>query len=281
MDKTNWTVAFASVTGNLHIKQNIPCQDSCTYRSLNENWGLGIVSDGAGSSTHAHIGSELTVNLADKHFTELIKTQGWHKDNTFPSEDLWNDVALLTLKKVRHDMEKLATEQGLTLQSLSSTVIVVIHCPFGLMTAHIGDGRAGYYNGVEWKSAITPFQGTFASETIFVTSDIWEEDTVRQYVKSGMIKEDVKAFVLMTDGCQKGSFEVNIYDPIKNKFSDPNRPFAKFFDPNVQGLHALYRDGKTQAEINQLWSGFLEKGTRQFKAEGDDKTMILGVQNPI
>ena len=281
MTKTNWTVAYASVIGNLHIKQNLPCQDNCTYHPLNENWGIGIVCDGAGSSSHAHIGSDLTVKLADKHFKTLIETQEWHLTNTFPSEELWSDVALLTLKKVRLDLEKIAKEQSLTLQSLSCTIIVVIHCPFGILSAHIGDGRAGYYNGVEWKSVITPFQGTFASETVFITSDIWDEENVRQFVKSNMIKDEVKAFVLMTDGCEKGSFEVNIYDPIKNKFFDPNRPFAKFFDPNVQGLHALYRDGKTQEEINKLWGGFLTKGTRQFKAEGDDKTMILGVQNPI
>jgi len=41
----------------------------------------------------------------------------------------------------------------------------------------------------------------------------------------------------------------------------------------------LHKEGKTQEEINKLWSGFLTNGTAQFKTETDDKTMILGVLN--
>lgn len=279
MNQSNWTVAYASVAGNLHIEQNIPCQDSCVYHRFNDDWGLGIVCDGAGSSSHSHIGSKYTAQIALKYFTELVETQEWHNNNNFPSASLWQDVAVLTLRKVRADLETIADEEGLTLQSLACTIIVVIHSSSGLLVTHIGDGRAGYSNGTEWKSIIEPFHGSVVGETVFITSDIWADDKVRRFVYGGIYKDKVKAFVLLTDGCEKGSFEINLYDPRKNKFFDPNRPYPKFFNPNVQGLHALHQDGKSQDEINQLWSGFLKAGTRQFKTESDDKTMILGVLN--
>ena len=41
----------------------------------------------------------------------------------------------------------------------------------------------------------------------------------------------------------------------------------------------MRRDGKTQEEINEMWKMFLEKGTKHFQTEVDDKTMILGVVN--
>lgn len=281
MNNSNWTVAYASVAGNLHTEQNIPCQDNCVYHRFNSDWGLGIVCDGAGSSSHSHIGSKVTAQLAHKHFMELVQTQQWHVSNTFPSPTLWQDVAVLTLRKVKADLEKIAEEEKLTLQSLACTIIVVIHSSAGILVTHIGDGRAGYFNGKDWKSIINPFHGSVVGETVFITSDIWEENKVNRFVYGGIYKDTVEAFVLLTDGCEKGSFEVNLYDPRKNKFFDPNRPYAKFFNPNVEGLKALYRDGKSQEEINKLWSGFLKNGTRQFKTETDDKTMILGVQNPL
>lgn len=275
----NWTVAYASVIGSSHIQMNLPCQDSCAYEPLNENWGVAVVCDGAGSATHSHLGSQMTATLASKYFSELVKTQGWHEADEFPSETIWKGSAVVALRKVREGLGKLAEAENLKINALGSTVIVVVHSPKGLLIAHIGDGRAGYSNGTEWKSCIEPFQGAEANETVFITSDIWTEEEIHNYVRTDIIKDKVVAFTLLSDGCEKSSFEVNIFDSRKNKFFDLNKPFPKFFEPNVKGLKMLHKEGKTQDEINQLWSRFLTNGTAQFKTETDDKTMILGVLN--
>lgn len=277
----NWTVAYASVIGNMHVQMNLPCQDSCAYESLNENWGVAVVCDGAGSATHSHLGSEMTAKLSLKYFSELVTIQGWHEADEFPSETIWKGSAVVALRKVREGLGKLAEAEKVKINALGSTVIVVVHSPKGLLIAHIGDGRAGYSNGTEWKSSIEPFQGAEANETVFITSDIWNEDEIHQYARTHIIKDKVVAFTLLSDGCEKSSFEVNIFNSRKNKFFDLNKPFPKFFEPNVKGLKMLRKEGKTQEEINQLWSGFLTNGTAQFKTETDDKTMILGVFNEV
>ena len=277
----NWTVAYASVIGNSHIQMNLPCQDSSAYESLNEDWGIAIVCDGAGSASHAHLGSDATSKLALKYFTELVTMQGWHEAEGLPSDDLWKGSATVALRKIRHDLGKLAEAESLKVNALASTVIVIVHSPKGLLTAHIGDGRAGYSNGTEWQSCINPFQGAEANETVFITSDIWGEDELHNYAKTNIIRDKITAFTLLSDGCEKSSFEVNIFNSRENKFFDLNKPFPKFFEPNVKGLKMLHKEGKTQEEINKLWSGFLTNGTAQFKTETDDKTMILGVLNEV
>lgn len=277
----NWTVAYASVIGNMHVQMNLPCQDSSAYEALNENWGIAVVCDGAGSATHSHLGSETTAVLALRYFKELVTTQGWHKADEFPSETIWKGSAIVALRKVREGLGKVAEAENVKINALGSTIIVVVHSPNGLLITHIGDGRAGYSNGTEWKSCIEPFQGAEANETVFITSDIWGEDEIHQYARTHIIKDKIVAFTLLSDGCEKSSFEVNIFDSRKNKFFDLNKPFPKFFEPNVKGLKMLQKEGKTQEEINKLWSGFLTNGTAQFKTETDDKTMILGVLNDV
>lgn len=277
--KNKWTVAYASVIGNMHVDMNLPCQDSSAYEAINEDWGVAVVCDGAGSASHSHLGSKLTAKMALQYFVELVKMQAWHEAETLPSDELWEGSAIVALRKIRANIGELAEAEKLKVNALASTVIVIVHSTKGLLVTHIGDGRAGFFNGQEWKTAMNPFQGSEANETVFLTSDIWGEDEIGNYARSSVIRENVEAFTLLTDGCEKSSFEVNIFDPRKNKFFDLNKPFPKFFNPNMKGLRMLNKEGKTQAEINKLWAGFLTNGTEQFKTETDDKTMVLGVLN--
>jgi hypothetical protein len=82
---------------------------------------------------------------------------------------------------------------------------------------------------------------------------------------------------LLSDGCEKSAFECYLYDKEKGKYYDPNRPYPKFLDPNINAIKLLAKQNKTQEEMNLLWLSFLEGGNPQLKNETDDKTMILGV----
>ena len=122
----------------------------------------------------------------------------------------------------------------------------------------------------EWQALITPYRGNEANETVFITSNIWTQEGVKEYVLTDIIKGNIRGFALLSDGCEKAAFEVNIYDEETQKYTDPNRPFPRFFEPNVPGLRKSHEEHKTQEEINTLWSGFLREGTKQFKHEIDD-----------
>ncbi len=279
MEERKWVFAYASAIGNGHIAEDIPCQDSCSVCSY-PGFDIAIVSDGAGSCANSHIGSAQAVEFCNFQFAGLIKNKGWCAD-TVPELDEWHREAKGAFLKVRDDIEKYSLNSNLDFKSLSCTVIVVVAFEGGLLVSHIGDGRAGYCNReLEWKPMLTPFHGEEANQTVFITSYIWDDDVVDNFVRSTVIKDDVHAFCLMSDGCEKSAFECNIYDPAKEQYYDPNRPFPQFFNSNLKILTQLATEEKPQAEINELWKTFLAAGTDKLKIESDDKTLILAVRYP-
>lgn len=67
MEKT-WLFGYGEQIGKKHIKNNIPCQDKALCSTENEV-SVAIVSDGCGSSTLSHYGSNATVNALKELFT--------------------------------------------------------------------------------------------------------------------------------------------------------------------------------------------------------------------
>lgn len=278
MDSFNWCFAFASAPGNSHIRENIPCQDSCDLKEF-DNFIIAVVADGAGSCKHSDQGSKTVVDSSLYQFEKLVKDKGWNKDYKLPNEELWHKCAKQTLFTIKEDLIKYSLSHELELNSLSCTIIVVIVFTNGFLITHIGDGRAGYCNSnLEWSSSMNPVNGEFANQTVFITSNIWDEDIVDDYVKSKVINDEVKAFCLLTDGAENASFECNLYDTEKKIFYDPNKPYAPFFNPNVKQLKQLNFELKSQEEINELWERFLLQGNSKLEKEEDDKTIVLGVR---
>ncbi|MCH2046698.1 MAG: protein phosphatase 2C domain-containing protein [Saprospiraceae bacterium] len=270
-----WVVAYASAIGNAHIQLEIPCQDSCAHQKINEDWGIAVVSDGAGSAKHSHIGSDFVARNTLHCLEEVMKRNNW-TPNALPTAEQWRTEALKALQLVMQRLMAFAEKNEYNRPDLGCTVLAAIYSPKAILAVHIGDGRAAYADGADWKALITPYRGDEVNETVFITSNIWTQEGVQEFIKTDIIEGNINGFALLTDGCEKGSFEVNIYDKENKKYFDPNRPYAKFFSPNVKGLQQLHKEGKSQDEINTLWKGFLTAGNPQFKHETDDKTMILG-----
>ncbi|MCY7359625.1 MAG: protein phosphatase 2C domain-containing protein [Rudanella sp.] len=278
MPQTDWIYAFASVRGNGHIAEDIPCQDAHRVEHY-ENFTIAVICDGAGSCENSDKGANQVADSCLIHFGKRIIESGWA--DVLPAETIWQETAKQTLRLIRDDTEKFAQSEDLSFKSISCTVIVVVSLPGGLLVTHIGDGRAGYCtaNG-DWLSALAPFRGEEVNQTVFITSDIWEEPTINHYLESRVIPGPVTAFALLSDGCEKVSFEVNLYNKETERFYDPNLPYSPFFRPLQKILLTLHEQQKTQEEINMLWAGFLTNGLERLQLETDDKTMILAVRLP-
>lgn len=275
--KSNWIIVGASVIGKGHIERNIPCQDAHKHEMLNENWGIAILADGAGSCDNSHIGSGFIVEKGSQLFTSLVEKRGWIKKSKLPTDKTWRKWAVHTLTEIKKQLTQFSKEEKFELNTLSSTIIVLIFSPKGLLSAHIGDGRAGYCDTTNsWKSAITPFSGEQVGTTVFLTTEyVWESPEL--YIETRVIYSNIKAFTLLSDGCETGCYECYLKKPDKEEYFDPNNPYDNFFNPNVIALLNMEKEKILRNEMNRKWMDFLENGNEIFAKETDDKTMILAV----
>ncbi len=94
--------------------------------------------------------------------------------------------------------------------------------------------------------------------------------------ESRIVREQVSAFTLMSDGCEGTSWLWNQYNESTGKYYDPNKPHRTFFDSLLKTLE-LFREEKTPIEERkEKWYNFIKEGNKSFIKETDDKTMILG-----
>jgi len=278
---SQWMMLGASVKGNGHIQSNMPCQDNHKFESIGNGWGVAVVSDGAGSALHSELGSNVIVERGVFHFKNLIEKEEWQKNNTLPTDMEWWQKSYDTLKTIRNEVTLVAKKNNVEVKSLSATCLVVIYSPLGLLAVHVGDGRMGYKSVAgEWKAMMTPHKGEEANQTIFLVSDFW---SIPNFALSGVlvpesivVREPVKAFTLMSDGCENTSWLCATQNPETGKYFDQNKPFEGFFNPLEETLISFQANNVSGEEQQAKWNKFIESGTDGFVREQDDKTMIYG-----
>lgn len=285
-DTGKWSVVGASVQGNGHIKASVPCQDFSLFEDLGDGWGISITSDGAGSAKNSHLGSKLTAQRALCHFKTLIDQEGWKVKECLPDDIQWMHKSFMCLKNVYGELAYFAKQKEIDLKSLSATVIVVIHSPFGLLAVHVGDGRAGYQSkDGNWYALITPHKGEEANQTLFMTSEFWNIPfymTSEVFVpESIVVREPVEAYTLMSDGCEKTTWECYQQDKTTGRYCDPNKPYAPFFNPISKKVLKLRESELSLKERGDIWADFIFDGNDSFVKETDDKTLILVVNNVV
>ena len=274
-----WLVVRTSVSGKSHRdhEPQIPCQDNSAYGYIGGGWGVAVVCDGAGSKKYSHHGSKFVSQAALRGFQSAVKDSGWDMADLLPSQEEWHSVAKKTHEQVLSQLVKYSKEEGYDLALLGCTVIVVIHAQKGVLATHIGDGRAALCGqDGEWRAVITPHKGEEANQTVFLTTVDWNDPD--SFIESTVVSESPAGFVLLSDGCEGHSFEVNLLDEQTGIYHDPNRPYKRFFDPLVRTLRKSYEAGIDPEEIAGGWNRFIEDGSSKLKAESDDKTMLLGVR---
>jgi hypothetical protein len=282
-DNLNWFVVGGSSIGKTHISRNKPCQDNHFCSNIKDAWGIAISCDGAGSADNSQLGSEFVSKKAVEVFKDSIQLNNFVNNNKLPNEEEWQSISNLALRTINKALADFASEKKIEFNTLACTIIVVIFTPQGLLSCHIGDGRAGYCsaNG-EWKPLITPHKGEEANQTIFITSSIWlsEVDFKMSNVlvpETRIVNEKVIAFTLLSDGCETHSFDCSKMDDKTGRWIDPNSPSEIFFNPLIKQLKSMIINRVSLTEITASWNKFIEEGTAGIKDEPDDKTLILGI----
>lgn len=290
----SWRIFSHSIQGKDHLEKTppIPCQDNHSVKSINDDWGVAVVCDGAGSHKYSHFGSEFVAETLSDEIVKYFPDSEIMKTNTLPSADLWRKWCKALFLKLRQEhipnwltkQVNLHPEENMSIHNIGCTVILVVYSPIGLLVARIGDGRAGYKDKSGWKSMMTPFKGEYANNTVFINTDhiyTHQLENVKEpgnpYLETRIIPGSIEAFVLMSDGCEKGMYNIDKYDVVSKKNIPVNKPidgFSKIIDLLQEKLST-----KKNTAALELYDEIVREGNEPLKIEGDDKTLILGFGN--
>ena len=277
--ENRWITVAHSAIGRSHSEADpvIPCQDNYFFESLNNDWQMAIVCDGAGSAKMSHFGSKLISNDSiPNNVKNQINHLDWFKKGTLPSKKEWKNVAEDILKNSYNDLNTWVIEQNrlnktnFAVNDYASTIILAIYNSSGVIIANIGDGRGGYLNSNgELKALFTPYGGDESNGTIFITSPIWAEP--EKYIQTDVIEQKILSVFLLSDGMEKMAFECsNLTDDV---FTDANIPYKKFFLPVFKKIKLLNNEG--ELKLKDEWKKLLESGSESIKNESDDKTLLV------
>lgn len=278
-----WSVVAGSVIGNGHIKGNIPCQDNHGHKAIDDKWGICVVSDGAGSAKRSHEGSEFTCKKVIEYCSKWLNDKKLQEIKSLPSEEQWADVARKILGKIGQELYFKAENENVDMQVFACTCMFVVYTPFGLLTAHIGDGRGGYFDKDknEWLPLFKPHSGEEANQTIFITNEWFKARELGgvPLPETHVIAGNIDAFCLMSDGMEKSVFDCAIWDEGQQKYVDLNCPNAKVMDNLVQTLRKKFEDKEDLGKIEESWKNLLIEGTPRIKNETDDKTLLVAINS--
>jgi len=273
-----------SVQGKSHKKKPIlPCQDYHAFGTINEQFHYAIVSDGAGSASNSHFGSKLACETLSKLLLKYLETID---PTDFKTKNEWYKDALSLFENTRIALENHSEENEIDFDSLKCTMLLIIQTPLGILSANIGDGRAGCLKSNKYYSLMVPFQTFVVGSTFFITSDNWD-----QFFRTDTFDiTDPDALFAISDGCDDFSFlqkgpvpkhELGVYDKVyKDARYDHNQPFPGFFDAFIGQMKELVASNKKE-DITMVTEEIIDLGIFKGKSiegiqkEEDDKTMVM------
>ena len=213
----------------------------------------------------------------------------WLNDNNLesikalPTKEQWAEVARKILGKIAQELYFKAENENVDMKVFACTCMFVIYTPFGLLTAHIGDGRGGYYDKdkKEWLPLFNliaekkPIKRYSSPMEWFKAKELGGVPLPETHVIAG----NIDAFCLMSDGMEKSVFDCAIWDEGQQKYVDLNRPNAKVMDNLVQALRKKFEEKEALGKIEDSWKNLLVEGTPRIKNETDDKTLLLAINS--
>ncbi|HNX17266.1 MAG TPA: PP2C family serine/threonine-protein phosphatase [Methanoregula sp.] len=253
-----WKHLSLSVTGKSHIDRNEPGQDyyrTGVLRLSDRDFFVGLVADGAGSTTHGGVGAEIACETLYNQILSGIRSKD--SISSVSDDDIreWISVS-------RQAIATRAEGDGQRIKDYACTIIGVVATNDHAIYFQIGDGCIVSRNGAGYRAIFWPEQGEYANTTYFVS-----DDTFREHLKIERNDAAPEEIALFTDGLQNlvlsfssRTVHEGFFSPLFNALKrNPNNGFA-----DLSGhLNALL----TRDDVNAR--------------SDDDKTLVLAVNVPV
>jgi hypothetical protein len=244
----SWRVIGASIQGASHEKNAKPCEDAHQWKQVKDTL-IGVVADGAGSASHAEIGSA----VASKAALGALETALGKRSPA--NEDDWKELFLGAAKQARAAVEKEAETRKIRPRDLASTLVCCAIAPDWMGAMQIGDGAVLAGENEERFLVLTkPVVSEYLNETVFLTSPDYVER-----MQITVLPGQTRRLAMFTDGLQMLA--------LKMPLAQPHIPF---FKPLFGLLEQTPDVAASQARLEE----FLRSPRLRTRTD-DDLTLLL------
>lgn len=251
----HWRVAGASRPGRSHLRTGMPCQDAHRVGiqwANGEEWLLVVASDGAGSASHAEIGSRVIVDTVFDVLEEQV--------NSPDRSPLDTASLMLAAEEARQALVRTAREEALNLRDLAGTLLIAAVGTQRAVLAQLGDGAMAYRARGQWHCPIWPMHGEYANTTEFLT-----DDGAIARLQTRTLAMPIDTLGVFTDGLEKLVLQF-----------DTQTVHAPFFERLIPVLQAA--PPGTSAERDEGLGRYL--GNEAIGERTDDDTTLVLAWRP-
>jgi len=244
-----WKAVGASVAGTSHGSNGTPCQDANRYR-VNGQILICALSDGAGSASHSHIGSQIATRIALLH---LAKASRYGRMPCKEDLEAAGEAALIAI-------ERAAKKRGLENKSLACTLLLAAASKEKSIFYQLGDGGWVVRSGDSLLPVTWPLRGEYANETTFLTTVGW-----KRKIQVEEFPLPIDAVAGFTDGIQM----LALHYATRSVHSPFVAPLLKVLDSSTDAY-----------ALRGPLAGFLSTDSINERTD-DDKTLIVAIRKEL
>ncbi|MXN44148.1 protein phosphatase 2C domain-containing protein [Shinella kummerowiae] len=251
-----WRWAGARSKGTSHERTGSPCQDYGCASEIESPAGpvfIAVVSDGAGSATHADVGSKLASTTLLRLAREFLAGS--------PRSSIQEEAVWEWLDAIRDRINVEAKRLELRPRDFAATVVAVLADDSGATVIHVGDGAVALkaLGADAWTVPSWPFQGEYASTTSFVTDD------PQPRLDFVTVEIQISELAVFSDGIERMVLDFT-----------SRTPHGPFFDRMLKPITALTTPGR-DIDLSKALQSYLASPAVCDRTD-DDKTLILGAR---
>jgi len=245
-----WRMVGASVRGSSHEKSGQVCQDAHESALLPGGILVAAVADGAGSAAHSDLGAQIAARTA----VAALCADETLSPQTMEAE-AWMRMLIDALRIAQFHVQAEADAREIDVQTLASTLLVVVATPTLVAAAQIGDGAivVGDDEGRTY-TLTAPQNGEYVNTTVFLTTP-----NALDMAEIVVSPDPVTHLAIFSDGLQRCAL----------RLPDAS-PYAPFFAP----LFRFVTEESDPAEAEAQLTSFLQS-PRVMERTDDDVTLIL------
>lgn len=239
--------------GTSHQATNTPCQDYSLFKIIEKDSSqtiIAVASDGAGSASHAELGSNFICN-------KFIKDISTNLEDGFAVEDFTHNFFKNWIERFQEDLQKEVLSEDLNLRNYACTILGAIVGDNSACFIQIGDGAIVVdEDEAKYDFMFLPQQGEYANQTYFAT-----EPSAKDNLQFLYIDRRICELALFTDGIQNLVINFQTLE-VNNDF------FSQWFEWLVE---VEENAGKLSLEV------YLDSRKINQRTD-DDKTLVLAVR---